>query len=147
MDAAQVFFSFVGGFFLTQWILFKLFPMMWVIDIDQIPEENREGGRIRIDWLPRIIGYGLTLPLLAKMASVLCLCFVPEGIYFFVEATVLWSFFFYSTVQIWIGCHLLAPITRKGRTSFFIAAAVGVILLPQLIDILFALLTHTFNGI
>ena len=88
IEAAQVFFSFVGGFFLIQWLLIKLFPRMWTIDMDQVPEEDREAGRVRIDWLPKIIGYGLTLPLLAKVANTLCICFVPEDYYFFVQATV-----------------------------------------------------------
>ena len=147
IEAAQVFFSFVGGFFLIQWLLIKLFPRMWTIDMDQVPKEDREAGRVRIDWLPKIIGYGLTLPLLAKMANTLCTCFVPQDYYFFVQATILWSFFFYSTIQIWIGSHLLAPITRKGKTSFFIVAAISILVLPQLIDILFTLLTNSFNGI
>lgn len=122
MEAAEIFIAFVGGYFVSIWVIHWL--NFRILDLNT-------GGM----WLSTLIGYSMTVPILLRTTAGIFSSFI----------LLQWIFQFYTLYMVWEGSKKISPIKDDKRLSFSILAALVLIAIPNLIGFAFRKFTFILN--
>lgn len=122
MDTAEIFFAFVGGYFLSIWAVRQLSERLLNVYIDD-------------KWLTLLIGYSMTVPIILQTIAGIFSSFV----------LLQWIFQFYTLYLVWEGSKKIESVKEDNRLTFSILTALLLIALPNLIGLAFGGLTFILH--
>lgn len=119
LDTVGIFVAFIGGLFLAVWAIRKIGENF--MDIDTSGQ-----------WLPLLVGYSMTVPILLQTTAGIFSSFI----------LLQWIFQFYTLYIVWEGSKMTSVLKDTSRLSFSIMTTVVLIAIPHLISFVFGILMH-----
>ncbi len=122
MDAAEIFFAFVAGYFLSIWLARYLNAQILNL---HLPEK----------WLTLLIGYSMTVPILLQTIAGIFSSFL----------LLQWIFQFYTLYLVWEGSKKIEAVKEDNRLIFSVMTTFILVAVPHLIGLAFGGLTFILH--